>query len=296
MKKSIIALLLTTSFSVAVAGEKVKVGIIDNGFDYRLKDIASHVDPSDLGIDMMDLDAPPLTESVFGSYNEGTHVSKLVAGEHDFIQLQMIKLPSIVQTLKDPTGEDYVHIKGEWRFKLKQAIRSLHSSGTRLFNLSNTAGLIAPEMINAACFAMKGLKDSVMVIAAGSLGMDLDNKTPGNERYLSDCEKLDNVIIVGAGKRTEVDELSNYGLMVDVYADGQFKSLGEEVMGTSYAAPKVTQALARIIHAKSSMSAVDARNYLLDHCKPRALLSELSERGCFINEQQVKRLVKKLGK
>jgi hypothetical protein len=297
--KCLFLIVIFAMLTLAAYGQESKVGTVgiieDTGFDYEVGGLESHIDKENIGFDLWnisDCNAVPYEESLSVSgqnlYSHATHVMNVLTKDST-LMVKLIRLPPVRWVM----DENYFS-KEQWAEKAIDAVQKLHKSGVRIFNISQGDG--NTEVLKFLCPLMNSMNDSVFVIAAGNDGRNLDDKSDNYISYPQDCNKTSNMIIVGSGSRISKHTFSNYGQQtVDIMANGyRVKSFDEKISGTSFAAPFVAKAIAEIQMASSNFSALEAKDYLLNHCRKKPRLQKYIKTSCFLGKSGLKRLIKKL--
>ncbi len=228
---------------------KIKVAIIDQGFQYNHPDIASKI------IDVKYMNNTILTDSFHGTAVAGVIASDSLGVAPDNVELILINVDF------DLLGED----------QFIEAFQYAKDAGAQIINCSwgSSFSDLIYGFSSTYLSVLEDLKNNNIhvVFASGNDGFDLD------DNWTTDGE-IEFVLGVGAtSKDNTVTTYSNYGSNIDIYAPGGTAELGVVTLdltgtqgyngfgtnysywtGTSFATPAITGVIARLLSIDSTLT------------------------------------------
>lgn len=240
---------------------KIKVAIIDQGFEYTHPDIADKI------IDVAYVNKTNLSEGFHGTAIAGILASTYLGVAPDNVELILINVDF------DIPGED--QFISAFNYAKKAGAKVINCSWGTTFQDSTGYGFSSTYLA-----VLQNLKDSGInvVFSSGNNALDLDNGW-------TDESELSSVIGVGAtDKNNEVTSYSNYGSNIDIYAPGGTASLGLLTLdlvgnagdngfdsnysfwfGTSLSAPTISGVIALMLSIDPTLTPNEIRSLLINN-------------------------------
>lgn len=232
----------------------VRVGIIDSGIDYNHPKLALKTRPF-LGLDLTDPKRLPydytnsvLNEMIGKSFSHGTAVAEIASRN----------IPALIIPMRI-TG--HTDLAG-------QAIKELAQRNVRLINISQ--GSESSDEWLPLKIEMQNHPNILFIVAAGNEETNIDL----SPTYPAGFDLPNMIVVASVDRNNNLSEFSNYGAQhVHLAACGEnilaAQAGGGEkiVQGTSFAAPIVTRAAAKILISNPDISISDLKTRLIQSAK-----------------------------
>lgn len=263
MKWLVILILIVSS--LAQAKTPVIVAVVDMGIDNKLIKINDYLVPGwdfgenqkSMGVDYND---------IYTKEFHGTLVAGLIARKVSPSKIKIMDLVYMDYEGKKFKLNEYIFAenmlqlyrrkKAYERFTehLRDVFRYAKENNAQVINFSSSDARFYGEELK---LWIKDNPETIVVVSAGNDGSDLD-KFPQYPCLYKD------VICVGAVNLSKRTTYSNYGSGITLYAQGDYSN---EVKGTSFSAPVISQAVALIKYQNPDWSFDQVRSELIKYTK-----------------------------
>jgi subtilisin family serine protease len=250
---------------------KVVVAILDNGVDYNDPKIAFRLAHNSQGH--------------LNGYNatNGTHLPAKAKSDSDEETSHGMDVSQLLLDGTSTTVVLSVSIIGTQLPDFKAAVAYAKQNGARVINMSFKVSPGTPQE-KSLKQAIEENPDIAFVAGAGNDGKRIDSNfviVPAAWQF----PNLLTVASVGTGTDKILSDFSNYGPSVQIAALGVYLPNREHgmLMGTSYAAPEVSKAIAEVLHANSALTAQEAILIILSTVDPVPSLKDKVSSGGVLN-------------
>lgn len=266
MKTLIFLFLFISSISHAKNQSPVLVAVVDMGIATNsIPYLKKHVIPgwdfgennSSMGIDYND---------IYEKEYHGTLIAGLILRKVDTNKIKIMDI--VYNDYKDNKFKLHEYFFAENMLQLYRRKKAYEKFTEHLRDVFNYAKMKNAKVINFSSSDsrfygshlqewIKKNSDTIVVVSAGNDGDNIDK----HPQY--PC-MFENVICVGAVNKNKKTSYSNYGKSVTLYAQGDYS---EEVKGTSFSAPIISQAVALIKYKYPSWDYSKVKKELLKYTK-----------------------------